>query len=482
MGWLKMTGKILAGTAYLAGKATVATAKATGHALHGTAKFVGHHRQEIAGATKAVVNVAGKVVEGTGGVLASGASAVSRGLHRAADESSGKTGKVLGKLGGYTADAVGLVGVATKRVGSVARASAPALGGATGGAVSGLLDSVSGAVDSVTITDRDFERLQQRLRQLAPAARELSVRRLAAIAAAERSHNKKELLDLLVVGGVSLAEAAKNPSTVPAEVELAFELAYPGLANHGETFSSVVNRLSADELIGFVSGVKGKLFEIELVDHLNDGHLPEGMHAALAPSATQPGYDITVTNEQGQAVDFIQAKATESAEYVKDALERYPDIDVTTTTEVHAQLVARGIGHVTDSGISEAVLQGKIEAAAAGGQVFDAGDLVPSSIGLAVIALSSFMDKGLSLEQRGAEFGGRAAKAGVSGVAAKVALAASGTWWIGLSVGVGSRWLAAHGGGKRERYEALKRTVAAVERQSEKSNASRPPSTSHSIS
>lgn len=482
MGWLKSTGKIIAGTAYLAGKATVATAKATGHALHGTARLVGDHRQEIAGATKAVVNGAGKLVEGTGAVLAEGANAASRGLHRAADQSNGKTGKILGKLGGYTADAVGLVGGATKRIGSVARISAPVLGGATGGAVSGFLDGVSGAVDSLTITDRDFERLQQRLRQLAPDAREISARRIAVIEAAERSHRKRDLLDLLVVGGVSLAEMVQSPSRVPAEVEQAFELAYPGLAAQGKTFAGYVDSLSADELVGVVSAVKGKLFEMELVDHLNDGHLPEGMHAALAPSATQPGYDITVTNEQGQVVDLIQAKATESAGYVKEALERYPDIDVTTTTEVHAQLVARGIGHVTDSGISDAVLQGKIEAAAAGGHAFDAGDLVPSSIGLAVIALSSFMDKGSSLEQRGAEFGGRAAKTGVSGVAAKAALIATGTWWIGLTVGVGSRWLAAHGGGKRERYEALKRTVMAVERHVAKNVPLRSPSPGRSTS
>ena len=84
MGWLKTTGKLLAGTAYLAGKATVATAKVTGHALHGSAKFVGDHRQEIAGATKAVVNVTGKLVEGTGAAIASGASAASRLPHERA--------------------------------------------------------------------------------------------------------------------------------------------------------------------------------------------------------------------------------------------------------------------------------------------------------------------------------------------------------------------------------------------------------------
>ncbi len=86
----------------------------------------------------------------------------------------------------------------------------------------------------------------------------------------------------------------------------------------------------------------------------------------------------------------------------------YPDIDVTTTTEVHAQLVAHGAADHVTSGVSEVVLQQKVEVAvAAGHHHLDAGDLVPSSIGLAVIALLSFMDKSLSLEQKGAEFGDR---------------------------------------------------------------------------
>ena len=146
-------------------------------------------------------------------------------------------------------------------------------------------------------------------------------------------------------------------------------------------------------------------------------------------------------------------------------MERYPDIDITTTTEVHAQLVALGAAdHVTSGGVSEAVLQQKVEAAvAAGHHHFDAGDLVPSSIGLAVIALSSFMDKSLSLEQKGAEFGDRAAKAGVTGAAAKTVLIATNTWWLGLAVGVGSRWLASYGGNKRQRYEALQRAVESLE-------------------
>jgi len=138
-----------------------------------------------------------------------------------------------------------------------------------------------------------------------------------------------------------------------------------------------------------------------------------------------------------------------------------------TTTEVHGQLVAIGAAdQVTDSGISEAALQSKIEAAAlAGGGSggFDASDLLPTGVGLAIIALSVFTTKGASAELMGEEFGERAARAGLGALAGKAALVASGAWWVSLAVGAGSTWLAAHGGNKRDRYEALKLAVAGLD-------------------
>jgi hypothetical protein len=248
----------------------------------------------------------------------------------------------------------------------------------------------------------------------------------------------------------------RNPTGVPEDVERAFDLAYPELTQT-ESFADAVSRMSSDELTGLVSGVKGKLFEIELVDHLNNGGLPDGFHAAMAESATQPGWDIQITDANGQVSELLQAKATESASYVQDALERYPSIDVTTTSEVHGQLLAMGLAQdVHNSGISETMLQAKVETAAQGGSAFDASDLVPSSIGLAVIALSVFMDKGATLREKGAAFGTRSAKAGASSVAGKLAMVATQTWWLGLIAGVGSSWLASRGHGKREQYEALR--------------------------
>jgi hypothetical protein len=357
---------------------------------------------------------------------------------------------------GATANAATVLGKVTAATGRLAERSAPAVGGAIGGVVRGTAEVTSNAVDAAALPGSSIDAMRAELRTLGQAEMQRAELLLQKIAAAKRHRRKDELLDLLVVGGITLAQAVRNPTGVPEDVERAFDLAYPELTQT-ESFADAVSRMSSDELTGLVSGVKGKLFEIELVDHLNNGGLPDGFHAAMAESATQPGWDIQITDANGQVSELLQAKATESASYVQDALERYPSIDVTTTSEVHGQLLAMGLAQdVHNSGISETMLQAKVETAAQGGSAFDASDLVPSSIGLAVIALSVFMDKGATLREKGAAFGTRSAKAGASSVAGKLAMVATQTWWLGLIAGVGSSWLASRGHGKREQYEALR--------------------------
>lgn len=463
--------KFLAGTARVVAKASVGAVKLTGHAVHGTANLVASHRGEISAVTRIAVDVSGKVVKGAGGAIASGAAALANGLHSAGSSSEGATGKVLLKGAGYAADAVSVAGKVVRGAGSLTEKAAPLVGGVAGGAVSGVLGTASGTLDSISITDSDFEKLYRRFQKASAVVRAQSESRVRAIRAAERARNKKELLDLLVVGGVTLSEIVRDPAETPVDVQRAFELAYPNLAERSITFAEAVDRLPAEHLVGLVNGVKGKLFEIELVEHLNSGALPEGLHAELASSASQPGYDIRILDREGLVVDVLQAKATASTAYVREALERYPDIDVTTTSEVYAQLVALGqAANVSDSGLSEAALQAKVEAAADSGSL-NMGDFVPSSVGLALLALSSFMDKSLSVEERGNEFGDRAAKAGLSGGAAKVALVATNTWWLGLALGVGTRWLTSYGGNKRQRYEALVEAIKSMERRASRPQA-----------
>jgi len=456
------------------------TAEATANGVHHVTSYITRHDGHVADGVQVATQTVGAGLDKAGRSLAGATQHAGSVLHRNASrladaaqksvsggESSGAWRKGAGLLAwgltkalthtaGLAANGAMLAGKAAAATGRMTERSAPAIGGVVGGVVRGAAEVTSNAVDAAALPASSIESMRMQLRSLGQVELERSERRLQAIRSAQRRRRKDELLDLLVVGGITLGAALRDLGGVPADVALAFELAYPGLAQT-ESFAEAVSRMSSDELVGLVSGVKGKLFELELVEHLNNGNLPDGFHAAMAESATQPGWDIQITDANGVVSELLQAKATESASYVQDALERYPGIDVTTTSEVHAQLVALGLAQdVHNSGISEAMLQAKVDAAAHGGAAFDASDLVPSSIGLAVIALSVFMDKGATLREKGAAFGSRSAKAGASSAVGKLAMVATQTWWLGLIAGVGSSWLASRGHGKREQYEALR--------------------------
>jgi len=455
-------------------------AEAGANGIHRVTDFVASNDGRVADGAQVLNQVVGNGLDKAGRGLAAGSQQAARGLHggasRLADAaqksivgdgaaSSWRKGagslawmatKALAHTMGVAANAVTVVGKVAAVTGRVTERSAPAFGGAIGGVVRGAADVTSNFVDAAVLPASSIAAMRAELRTLGQVELERSERLLQRMEAAQKRGRKDQLLDLLVVGGITLAQALRSPDSVPADVERAFDLAYPGLTQ-SESFSDAVERMTSDELVGLVNGVKGKLFEMELVDHLNSGGLPEGFHASMAESATQAGWDIQITDAQGQVSELLQAKATESASYVKEALERYPDIDVTTTSEVHAQLLAMGLAqNVNNSGISEAMLQAKVESAAQGGAAFDASDLVPSSLGLAVIALSVFMNKDASLRDKGAAFGTRSAKVGAASAVGKMAMVATQTWWLGLVAGVGSSWLTSKGHDKREQYEALR--------------------------
>ncbi len=124
---------------------------------------------------------------------------------------------------------------------------------------------------------------------------------------------------------------------ITPQMEEAFHLAYPNV-----DIKSLVN-MDPDEIVGILNGWKGKYFEVLVRDELNNGnwvgdiHLEPGQYAELAESATQPGWDLQIFNEDGSIAEALQLKATNSLGYVQKALEKYPDIDVLTTSEVFEQ-------------------------------------------------------------------------------------------------------------------------------------------------
>lgn len=179
----------------------------------------------------------------------------------------------------------------------------------------------------------------------------------------ERKASQDELLDIAVLGGYSVHDILSgsiSESELDPRVLHAFHLQYP----HAGDFVEFVRGHEGDDaaLNGIVQAVKGKLFEVEYVDWLNDGHLPEGATAELAGSPTQEGWDIAIKDSHGDAIEHLQLKASESIGYIKDALTAHPEIDVVTTHEVFQHLDGSGLeDHVTVSEISNNHLAGHIE-------------------------------------------------------------------------------------------------------------------------
>lgn len=110
-----------------------------------------------------------------------------------------------------------------------------------------------------------------------------------------------------------------------------------------------------DELMGIVNSAKGKYFEYLVVDKLKQGEavgdlvLPSEYSAKLAAKMNQPGWDILV-DDKGNSIELLQLKATDSVDYIRDALQKYPDIKILATSEGASQLDQSSM--VLDSGMS----------------------------------------------------------------------------------------------------------------------------------
>ena len=170
---------------------------------------------------------------------------------------------------------------------------------------------------------------------------------------------------------LDLAAVALSLGIQPESSDVMDPLALKALHDTNPNFDpSNVGSYSDQEWMGIVNSAKGKYFEYLVVEELNAGGtvgdltLPDGYSAHLAPSMTQPGWDMRIVDDHGDMAELLQLKATESVGYLRDTLERYPDISILTTGEV-----ASGLGHndmVLDSKMSEADLEHAINSTAVG--------------------------------------------------------------------------------------------------------------------
>ncbi len=264
-----------------------------------------------------------------------------------------------------------------------------------------------------------------------------------------RSLSDSEYLDAAVVGGLELKDIIAGKvaeSRIPHDVVRAFHEQYPNL---NEGFVGAVRRLSGDpeQLRGLISGIKGKLFEDQYVSWLDHGHLPAGYHAELARHANNPGWDIVIRDSHGHVDNLLQLKATESADYVRQALDLHPHIDLVATHEVFNRLSDHqsDLAHLIDSGISNAALTdhtaSAVEHADAGSHL--AFHLPLLAVGIAVVMELQRYRKGRqSLPQAIQRMGKRSLMALTATTIGWVVVAATGKTILGLPAAVVTRMAA----------------------------------------
>jgi hypothetical protein len=188
-----------------------------------------------------------------------------------------------------------------------------------------------------------------------------------AIADLYRQYIKKREQALLDAAAVATAVHAlfladqMDMSSVTPQMSEAFSLAYPNVE-----FASLLER-SPTEIEGFLAAWKGKYFEVLVRDELNAGewvgdiHLNPGQSVVLAESTVQPGWDLQIVDADGVVDQALQLKTTESLSYVKEALERYPDIDVLTVDEV-MDAGGNAVQNIFSSGFSDQAIEETIYA------------------------------------------------------------------------------------------------------------------------
>ncbi|MBS4029232.1 MAG: hypothetical protein KGZ58_11445 [Ignavibacteriales bacterium] len=176
---------------------------------------------------------------------------------------------------------------------------------------------------------------------------------------------KEDKIDAATLGATPIIERILQGNITDEDFDpniiRAFHLQYPHKGSFVESVKEHADNQM--ELQGLLNGVKGKLFELETVNYLNDGHLAEGFSAHLASSPTQEGYDIEILdNKTNNIVEKIQVKATDHIDYIQDTFQENPDIPIITTTEITQQIrEGDSLGPIFDIGISDLSLENRLD-------------------------------------------------------------------------------------------------------------------------
>lgn len=109
------------------------------------------------------------------------------------------------------------------------------------------------------------------------------------------------------------------------------------------------SEVEPDELTGHISNIKGITFELEYVDQIAS----QGIEVQIFEATNHPIVDIAIF-ENGEVVNELQLKATDSVSYINTTLEEHPDVAIVATSEVASGMDSE---MVIDSGIENSVLE-----------------------------------------------------------------------------------------------------------------------------
>lgn len=189
------------------------------------------------------------------------------------------------------------------------------------------------------------------------------------------------------VAGISTMAASipiLNPE-VASDVREALRFQYPqayGPLSDEQLIETIASK-TPEQLSGLLSGAKGKLLEMKVVDNLNSGDsiggflLEPGQTAELAKSATEPGYDIIVRSGDGSISELLSAKCSSDLSVVADALETYPQYQIVGSSELAGEFEGVIDSEIADTEISEYVRSALENAEDVGGVLDTIGDFLP---------------------------------------------------------------------------------------------------------
>lgn len=276
---------------------------------------------------------------------------------------------------------------------------------------------------------------------------------LRALAAGYLKKRSESLLDAAMLG-LAFDSVFSAPTIdldlVTEDMRMAWELAYPNVP-----LESLAGR-SIEQLEGAINGWKGKLFEVEVERRLNAGewvgdlHLKPGQTVEIADKANQPDWDIKILDENGRVDDLLQLKATDSVSYIREALDRYPDTPIISTSEVADRLAGHhsvASADISNSDLTEQVSDPLANAATDHSDIVLAG-MTPVTVIFAAEAWKVLTDRA-SIDQALTSGGNRAAKGAVAaGFGAAAALIGGPILGVGVTF-LARLWLETQGSAQK---------------------------------